>query len=101
MNNLSNKQVQRLIALYESIKKLPKNRAKEGVKAAEKFFKDNNMKTTINPVVALGKLYSKKRIECLSGLLKGEDKYELYKNSYIHDRDVIKYLGIDKLKKVK
>ena len=99
MNKLSDKQVQRLIALYESIKKLPKSRKNEGIKAAKQFFKDNKMTTTIDPVVALGKLYSKKKIENIQGLLNGEDKWDLYKFSYVHDKDIIKYLGIDKLKK--
>lgn len=96
---LSEKQVQRAFALYDSIKKLPLSRLEEGKKCAEQFLEDNKMKTTINPITALGKIKSKYKQECLKSLVENkEDMYNLYKHSYIRDCDIIHYLGIDKIK---
>ncbi len=101
-NNLDEKQVQRIFALYDSIKKLPESRYNEGLIKAKAFFKDNKMSTRINEIEALGKLKSKYKQKCIQSLLmEGKDIYNLYKFSYVKDSDVIKYLGIDKIKNCK
>jgi len=98
-NNLDEKQVQRIFALYNSIKKLPQSRYEEGLQCAKQFFKDNEMSTRINEIEALGKLKSKYKQQCIKSLLTdNKDSYNLYKFSYVKDSDIIHFLGIDKLK---
>ena len=100
MERLSQKQIWRAFALYDSVKKLPESKAKEGLKEVKQFFKDNKIKTDIDPIVALGKLKSKHKIACLKSLVEDrKDKYGLYVNGYVSNSDVIKYLGIDKLRR--
>ena len=94
------KQAQRLFALYESIKKLPKSRYEEGKQAAIKFLEDNNFSLGKDPIESLGKIKSRYKIDALKQIVENkEDYYELYKSSWIKDKDIIHYLGIDKIKK--
>lgn len=99
---MESRQVQRLITLNKSIKKLPISRYYEGLDEAKQFLADNKIKTTINPINALQKLASKRKIDCIKSLLeKQEDKWDLYKLSLVTDKDIIHYLGIDKIKNKK
>ena len=99
MGKLDEKQVQRIFALYDSIKKLPNSRYEEGLNCAKQFFRDNNISTRINEIEALGKLKSRYKQDCIKSLLTdNKDIYNLYKFSYVKDKDIIHYLGIDKIK---
>lgn len=92
-------QVQRLFALYESIKKLPKSRYKDGKNAAIKFLNDNNFSLGKDPIESLSKIKSRYKINVLKSIVENkEDRYDLYKSSWIKDADIIKYLSINKLK---
>ena len=97
---MDTKQVHRLFALYESIKKLPNSRHEEGLEKAKEWLVDNNCSLGKDPIVSLGKIKSRYKIDALKQIVENkEDYYELYKSSWIKDKDIIHYLGIDKIKK--
>lgn len=96
---MNDKQAQRLFALYESIKKLPKSRYEEGKQAAIKFLEDNNFSLGKDPIESLGKIKSRYKVAALKSITENKkDYFGLYKSGWIKDKDIIKYLGLDKLK---
>lgn len=93
-------QVHRLFALYESIKKLPNSRYNEGLEKAKEWLEDNGYSLGKDPITSLGKIKSRYKMDALKQIVENkEDYYDLYKSSWIKDKDIIHYLGIDKIKK--
>lgn len=94
------KQVHRLFALSNSIKKLPKSRYNEARKLAMQFLQDNDLSCNIDPIKYLHKTCSRYKIKALKTLVdKRQDYYDLYKNLWVKDKDIIKYMKLDKIKR--
>ncbi len=94
------KQVHRLFALSSSIKKLPKSRYDEAKDPAIQFLKENNLSYNTDPIEYLHKTCSRYKIKALKTLVdKRQDYYDLYKNLWVKDKDIIKYMKLDKIKR--
>lgn len=96
---METKQVHRLFALSSSIKKLPKSRYEEAKKLSIEFLKDNNLSYKDDPIKHLHKTCSRYKIKALKTLVnERKDYYDLYKELWIKDNDITKYMGLHKLK---